>query len=302
MSRALLCLGSGVLLLRFLLEPEEVAAAVSAALALCADSVIPAMFPVLVMASVLISLGSGDLLSPLFAGVTERLFRLPGTAGSALLLGLVGGYPVGARTAADLYRRGQLSYADTCRLLTFCNNANPAFFISVLGAGVFSDTGTGFRLWLIHVLSALLTGILTGRNSSIRPSPAPAARPIPSFASAWVQAVGDSLRAILSVCAFVVIFRVLTRPLTALPGLWAPAAVGCTELFSLLPLLTPDSAGFLLAAGCSGWGGLSVLCQTAALLEGTDLPLAPCIRGKLLQGLLSLLLAGLLITAGGLCP
>ena len=49
--------------------------------------------------------------------------------------------------------------------------------------------------------------------------------------------------------------------------------------------------GFVLAAGCAGWGGLSVLCQTAAILDGTDLPLRPCVLGKLMQGLLSAALA-----------
>lgn len=66
--------------------------------------------------------------------------------------------------------------------------------------------------------------------------------------------------------------------------------MGCGELFSLTPLLPCDRSGFLLAAGCAGWGGLSVS-QTAALLDGTDLPLAPCLLGKLTHGLLSALLA-----------
>ena len=62
----------------------------------------------------------------------------------------------------------------------------------------------------------------------------------------------------------------------------------------VLPDAPPcDRTGFLLAAGCAGWGGLSVLCQTAALLDGTDLPLAPCLLGKLTHGLLSALLAAL---------
>ena len=47
----------------------------------------------------------------------------------------------------------------------------------------------------------------------------------------------------------------------------------------------------MLAAACAGWGGLSVLCQTAAVLDGSGLPLAPCIRGKALQALFSALLA-----------
>ena len=113
----------------------------------------------------------------------------------------------------------------------------------------------------------------------------------PSLPAAFVSSVRDSAGTMLSVCAFVTFFYVLISPLTALPGPWAALAVGCGELFSLTPLLPCDRTGFLLAAGCAGWGGLSVLCQTAALLDGTDLPLAPCLLGKLTHGLLSALLA-----------
>ena len=95
----------------------------------------------------------------------------------------------------------------------------------------------------------------------------------------------------LSVCAFVTLFYVLISPLAERSGLLPTALVGLVELFSLTPLLTPDTFGFVLAAACAGWGGLSVLFQTAAVLDGTDLSLRPCLLGKLAQGLLSALLA-----------
>lgn len=78
-------------------------------------------------------------------------------------------------------------------------------------------------------------------------------------------------------------------PLADGPG---AALVGVLELFSLTPLLTPDTFGFILAAGMAGWGGLSVLCQTAAVLEGSGLRTGPCLRGKAVQGVLSALLGG----------
>ena len=64
-----------------------------------------------------------------------------------------------------------------------------------------------------------------------------------------------------------------------------------SNIFSLTPLLAADGFGFVLAAGCAGWGGLSVLCQTAAVLEGSGLRLRNCLLGKVLQGLLSAVLA-----------
>ena len=102
------------------------------------------------------------------------------------------------------------------------------------------------------------------------------------------------MRGMLSVCAFVTFFYVLAQPLASLGGRAGAVLVGFTELFSLMPLLTPDAFGFVLAAGMAGWGGLSVLCQTAAVLDGSGLRAGFCLRGKVLQGLLSALLAWLM--------
>ena len=129
------------------------------ALTLCAGTVIPALFPFMVVTGLLVRLGFGQWLAPDMAGLMASLFRLPGCAGSALLLGLVGGYPIGARTAAELYASGDLTRQEAERLLTFCNNSNPVFLISVLGAGVFGSVRAGLWLWLIHVCAALLTGL-----------------------------------------------------------------------------------------------------------------------------------------------
>ena len=294
--RAAACLAlSGVLVL-FLAEAGFVRAAAAEALSLCARSVIPALFPFWVVSSLLLSLGLGELLSPMLAGLMEPLFRVDGVGSSALLLGLVGGYPIGAKTAADLYRGGRLSRPEAERLLAFCNNSNPVFLISVLGVGVFGSVRAGVWLWLIHLLSALLTGLLFRNHGgpARRQAGGTAAFQAVSLSAAFVAAVRESLSGMLSVCAFVTFFYVLARPLASLGGWLGPVLVGLTELFSLTPLLRPDRFGFILASAMAGWGGLSVLCQTAAVLEGSGLRLQSCAAGKAVQGLLAGLLAALL--------
>ncbi|MDO4314939.1 MAG: sporulation protein [Oscillospiraceae bacterium] len=291
------CLVLCGVLIWFLADAARIRAAAAEALILCGGSVIPALFPFLAVSSLLVSLGFGEWLSPFFSGLMGPLYRLPGHASSALLLGLIGGYPIGAQTAAGLYKEGLLTAGEAERLLTFCNNSNPVFLISVLGAGVFGSVRAGVWLWLIHVASALLTGLLF-RGSGKRASRSRVSRDIPcravSLSGAFVGAVRDSAGGMLSVCAFVVFFYVLAKPLAAAGTLLGPALVGVLELFSLTPLLPPTRFGFLLAAGCAGWGGLSVLCQTAAVLEGSGLRLRPCLLGKLVQAALSALLAALL--------
>ena len=293
--RADVCLILCGVLVWFLADAGQLRLEAAKALALCAGTVIPALFPFMAVTGLLVRLGFGQWLAPYMAGLMAPLFRLPGCAGSALLLGLVGGYPIGARTAAELYASGALTRQEVERLLTFCNNSNPVFLISVLGIGVFGSVRAGLWLWLIHVASALVTGLLfRGLGRGRRSVPPPVSFQAPSLPGAFVTSVKDAAMGMVSVCAFVTLFYVLVSPLARLGGRLAAMAVGITELFSLTPLLTCDRTGFILAAGCAGWGGLSVLCQTAAVLDGTDLPLRPCFLGKLAQGHLSALMAAAL--------
>ena len=292
--RVLGCLALCGVLVWFLADAGEVRVWAAEALSLCARSVIPALFPFLVVSGLLVSLGVGELAAPYLAGFMTPLYRLPGCASSALLLGLVGGYPIGAKTAADLYRADLLTREEAERLLGFSNNSNPVFLISVLGAGVFGTVRAGVWLWLIHVCSALLTGLLFrgrrkthGRQVVARES---ACRAV-SLSTAFVDAVRDGAAGMVSVCAFVTFFYVLAKPLTGLGPRLGPILVGAAELFSLTPLLTADRFGFVLAAACAGWGGLSVLCQTAAVLENSGLRLRNCLLGKAVQGAVSALLA-----------
>ena len=293
--RADVCLILCGVLVWFLADAGQLRLEAAKALSLCAGTVIPALFPFMAVTGLLVRLGFGQWLAPYMAGLMAPLFRLPGCAGSALLLGLVGGYPIGAHTAAELYASGALTRQEAERLLTFCNNSNPVFLISVLGVGVFGSVRVGIWLWLIHVASALMTGLLfRGLGRGRRSVPPPISFQAPSLPGAFVASVKDAAMGMVSVCAFVTLFYVLVSPLTHLGGHLAAMAVGITELFSLTPLLTCDRTGFILAAGCAGWGGLSVLCQTAAVLDGTDLPLRPCFLGKLAQGHLSAFMAAAL--------
>ena len=280
------------LLLWLLWDAGAVQAAAREALGLCARSVIPALLPFLVVTDLLLSLcalPTGPL-SGLMA-----LYGLPGCAASALVLGLVGGYPVGARTAAQLYEQGRLTRPEAERLLTFCSNSNPVFLLSVLGGGVFHSLRVGVWLWLIHLAAALVTGLLfRGPRQDRREAPPAVPSDPPAFLPALAGALSRGGGAMVSVCACVVCFYVLLTPLRALEGLVPTALIGLVELFSLVPRLTPDAVGLVLASGCGGWGGLSVLAQSAAVLRDSGLSLRPLVRGKLVQGLLAALLAGLL--------
>lgn len=256
---------------------------------LCLASVIPALFPFFVVSSLLVSLGAGRA-----ARILERpfraLFRCGGAGAAAFLLGMLGGYPVGAATVASLVRQGDVSPAEGRRLLAFCSNAGPSFIIGVAGLTVFGSARTGAYLYLIHITAAMAAGfLLRGRRAVTGGTYHPPARS--GLISAFLSAVQVAASAMGRVCAFVVFFLVLLSLTERVTGPLPPGAAGFLELTNGVLRLSPTRTGFITAAALLGWGGLSVHCQTASVLDGTNVPLDRYFLGKALQSLLSALLA-----------
>lgn len=169
------CLAAlGLLLAR----SAEAAQAVRDGLALCAGSVIPALFPFLAVSGLLTALDAGE--SPAL-GPLARLLGCSQAGARAFLLGLTGSYPVGARTVAQLYRRGGISRREAGRLLLFSNNCGPAFILGVAGLGCFGSLRAGVLLWGVHILAALVIALALPRRAAEppeRPGSVPARPPL----------------------------------------------------------------------------------------------------------------------------
>ncbi len=275
-----------------LLYPAEAAEAARQGLALCLQTVLPSLFPFFVLSSLLVSSGGADALGHVLEPLMRPLFNLSGAGAAAFALGLVGGYPVGARTAAELYRSGALSRSEAERLLSFCSNAGPGFILGVCGAAVLQSARAGAYLYLVHVASAVLTGVLMRRLPGAERAPSPPRGSTQSVrpAAAFPNAVRDSFAAAWSVCGFVVLFAVIVRPVSALlPGRALP--IGLLELTNGVLMLSPGQSGFVHCAVLLGWGGLSVHAQTLSVLDDTELSAKRYLLGKTMQAALSAPLA-----------
>ena len=126
------------------LFPAQAAEAAKDGLLLCYNVIIPSLFPFFVLSTLVVELGLVSYLGRLLSPLMRPLFRVPGEGATALALGFVGGYPVGARTTLSLYEKGLCTKTEAERMLAFCNNSGPAFILGVVGIGIFS-------LSLIHI-------------------------------------------------------------------------------------------------------------------------------------------------------
>ncbi len=276
-------------------------------LRLCAELILPSLFPFFVLSILLARLGLPQQLGRWLAPAAARLFRISGAGASALLVGLCGGYPLGAAYTADLEKRGVIPLEEAERLLAFCNNSGPAFIIGAVGIGVFGSSASGLLLYAVHCCAAVCTGILfRGKQAALPGAPISVPDALP-LSRALPDAVRQSVVSVLSVCGFVVCFTVFTGLLDA--NGFLPAAAGSlssllgTELHWSRALLCGllelgSGAGALrglditplnlaLAAAMLGWGGLSVHFQTLAVLAESDMKGALHTAGRLISAALS---------------
>lgn len=299
------------LLAALLLCPAQALQSARNGLELCARVIIPSLFPFFVLSGIISAMGIPARLGRAAAPVMSALFRVSGDGAAAFILGVCGGYPLGAATVAELVRGGSVSREEGERLLAFCNNSGPAFILGAAGAGIFGSAEIGLKLYAAHVLAAAAAGFVMARGAKNECSRAAScAIPEQSFASALPSAVKNSVGTVLTVCGFVVAFTVLTGILDAsgfFPAVIGRAAVlsrqglhfsralltGILELGSgigAMEGLAPTAKNLALCSFIIGWGGLSVHFQTAAVVAGTGMKTARHTAGRLLCGTISALI------------
>lgn len=281
-------------LLRF---PQEVSASVTEGLRLSVSVLIPSLFPFFICVNLTSALGLTGVLARVFAPVMRRMFHVSGAGCTAVLCGAAGGYPSGAQCVAALYREGQLSRAEAEYLLLFCNNAGPAFLFGAVGTVLGIGMTGCLLLWGIHLLSALVIGLVN------RPKEAPNAALPPvqraNASGAVVEAVRSAGQAVLQITMFVAAFSVLARLLTMAAAHILPDGV-CTVLTGMLELSGGIAAlanlpitlrwKLALASFFLGFGGLCVWMQTQAVLAPAGLSGCGMLLAKLAQGLLAALM------------
>lgn len=290
--------------------PMEAVSGAKDGLTLCFNVIVPSLFPFFVLASLVVDLGLAAYLGRALEGVMRPLFRVSGPCSTAVVLGFIGGYPVGARTALQLYQQGLCSKTEAERLLAFCNNSGPAFILGVVGAGVFGSGQVGLLLYLTHCLASILVGLIfrfhggRGQGGDVSRCPKPIGTV--TLPAAFTGAVSRSFQSTLNICAFVVFFSVVLRLLSAFGILsavaqwlallgfqpeWAKRLVaGLLELSSGVSSLqgAGGSAGPVsMAAFMLGWAGISVHCQVLSFLVDSGLSARTYLAGKLCHGLIA---------------
>lgn len=281
---------AAVAMAALIIDPRTSLLGAGAGVELCIQTVIPSLFPFFIL-SVLLTESLAETKSRVL-GILGKWCGIPVGAESMLLVGFLGGYPVGAQCICQAYGSGRLDRSDARRMLGFCSNAGPAFLFGMV-ASLFQSRSAPFVLWGIHILSALLVGfLLPGKHKSVAV--------ISSKKQISLgQAMEQSVRAMACVCGWVVLFRVVISFLDRwflwfLNKEWSVLLSGILELANgcvNLSMMDCEGMRFMLAAFFLGFGGICVGMQTVSVTTRAGLGTGLYFPGKILQGAISTVLA-----------
>ena len=293
---ALLCF----LLCLLAVRPQRYSAACMHGISLWAGAVLPALFPFFVLTSMLTNMGAADRLSAKLLPAAQKI-KLPGCAAYCFLLSVLSGYPVGARTIADLSGRGVLDSRGAGRTAILCSTSGPMFLLGSVGGAMFGDVRAGAVLLASHLLGVITVCLLLLPFSK----PLPHAHAAPETLrrdDVFGRSVQSSVLSVLTVGGFIALFSVLVQ---AMGDLHANAPL-CAVLAPLLGeagahgfaagLLEATHGCALLAASGSAlalpacafivtFGGACILAQQLAFLKKAGVKAWAFLGVKFLQGL-----------------
>lgn len=143
-----------------MVNPKQSINAALKGLNLWTNAVFPSLFPFFVSTELLINLGFVHIMGAILEPIMRPIFNVPGSGSFAFSLGIISGYPVGAKTTVNLRQNGLCSKIEGERLLTFCNNAGPLFILGSVAAAMFNEPSVGVILFVSHLLASLTVGFI----------------------------------------------------------------------------------------------------------------------------------------------
>lgn len=300
-------------------------------LSLWANCVVPSLFPFFIATELLSYTNVAQIIGKLLDKLMRPLFNVPGEGAYALILGIISGYPVGAKIVIDLYENGKCSKSEAERLLAFTNNSGPLFIIGTVGILLFGNSTIGALLLLTHVLSGITLGIVLGffsRSSEgaylqnpimVDSSTKQKKKDIKNaddIGSILNASIKKSIFTVWQIGGFVVLFSVILSMLNSLrlfeytgnllsyfhvPLNYTKGFLsGFIELTNGVNILANTNAKYIsiniiLCAFLLGFGGISVMLQVISIISGAKLNIKTYIYGKLFQGLIAALYTSIFI-------
>lgn len=300
----LTAVGAAVVGVGLLTQSEAVSQGIQSGLKICAGVLIPSLFPFMVLSGFLSLTNAAGILSIPLTPLTTRVFKLPKELGAVVLLSLIGGYPVGAKSISMLLSQGKITKKTAERMLCFCVNSGPSFLITAVGTGMLANKKAGVILFCTQTATTLLIGMIVSLRAKVPPVENTSIRM--KGDEAFVTAVSSASSSMLAMCSFAVLFSGILSFISASGIIWRVSQTfGITEAFAktiISGVLEVTSgcanasqlngiAAYVMVSAVVSLGGLSVLFQIMSCFRENPISFRPLISARIFHMILSIIIS-----------
>ncbi len=276
--------------------------------------ILPSFFPYVFITAILSSLKSTGKFCKFISPFFRKVFNVNGLVGYAFTMSIISGYPMGAQIVSDLTKNGNISKSQAERASVLCSTSSPVFLISSVGSIMFNNALFGVLLFTCHLLSALIVGFIfayPSRQEKIAPD---SSLSLKGADNLLYDGIFSAINSVLFVGGVIAIFYLFTEILFDIGALKITSSIfsfifnsenigkslsfGLLESTKGLSLLSQGGVKLLtlpLCALLTGFGGISVICQSLALLKKAQIKTAPFLTSKLVSAVINFIL-GLIIS------
>ena len=283
----------------------------------------PSLLPFFIATELLTHTNIIPILGKALNRIMRPIFNVPGEGAFALVMGIISGYPTGAKIITDLRQNGILTKEEGERLLSFTNNSGPLFIIGTVGGSLFGNSSIGALLLITHLLASFTVGLLFRfwkQNKNFEKSHcrdvenSDSVISISNLGNILSNSIINSVKTIIIIGGFVILFSVIVsilesshilnvfsvllshvfKVLNFNPMFINSILTGVIELtnglqkISLVNALS-ISTNILISSFLLGFGGFSILLQVLSITSKTDISIKPYIIGKFLQGIFAVI-------------
>lgn len=264
-------------------------------------SIIPTLFPFVVLSNLFLSTNAVFLLTRLLKPVISRFFHVSEQGTFAILTGFLCGYPMGAKVTADMINRNDITKKEGAYLLSFCNNTSPMFIISYT---ILQNLGVKQLLipsLCILILSPILCSFLFRlyyRPDVKNTEHSNVLHPIRFRFSYLDDAIMNGFETITKVGGYIILFSIVLEVLSMIPTrsfLLQLAVFPSVEITGGISFIMEHSISirqaYIPVMALTSFGGFCSVAQTNSMIQGTDLSILPYIIEKLITAMVTSLIS-----------
>ena len=238
------------------------------------QSVVPALFPFMVISSLITSSGGiSYLMAPVYI-ILKHLLPLSKEGCYVLVSGLICGFPMGAKVCADFIRENRITLNEGYFLMAICNQPSPMFLLGFVYP-FFRENVSSARLFIVLYLPLILLA-LTARHIYFSESTKIDTNPDFSVDQNLIpldDAIMNAAKLLCKIGGYLILFSILIqiiKNMTWIPETVRLMMIGILEMTTAvreLAVCIPFPNSFIFALSALAFGGLSGLFQVRSVLQ-----------------------------------